>query len=55
MRLQGPDRELLWKLTDRWPPRILTADTLEAKAEAHSKARSEIIKGCRIITTHEHA
>ena len=27
MRLLGADRELLWKLTDGWPPTALPADT----------------------------
>jgi hypothetical protein len=29
MRLQGPDRELLWKLTTGWPPATLPADILD--------------------------
>src|SRR5215472_7757775 len=36
MRLQGPDRELLWKLTDGWPPAALPADTLDDPAVAAS-------------------
>jgi hypothetical protein len=35
MRLQGADRELLWKLTDGWPPAALPPDTLNDPAVRH--------------------
>ena len=38
MRLQGPARELLWKLTDGWPPAALPAETLDALAVRHLRA-----------------
>ena len=38
MRLQGADRELLWKLTDGWPPAALPAETLDALAVRHLRA-----------------
>jgi hypothetical protein len=38
MRLQGPARELLWKLTDGWPPKTLTADNLDDPAVHHLRA-----------------
>jgi hypothetical protein len=38
MRLQGPDRELLWELTGGWPPKTLTADTLDDPAVRHLRA-----------------
>jgi hypothetical protein len=47
MRLQGPDRELLWKLTDGWPPAALPADTLDDPAVRHLRANdlAEVVNG----------
>ena len=38
MRLQGPDRKLLWKLTNGWPPAALPADTLDDPTVWHLRA-----------------
>ena len=47
MRLQGPDRELLWKLTNGWPPAALPADTLDDPTVWHLRANDliEIVEG----------
>ena len=45
--LQGPDRELLWKLTDGWPPKTLPADTLDDLSVRHLRANDlvEVVDG----------
>jgi hypothetical protein len=47
MRLQGPNRELLWKLTDGWPPMALPADTLDDPVVRHLRANDlvEVVDG----------
>jgi hypothetical protein len=47
MRLQGSDRELLWKLTDGWPPPVLPADTLDDPVVRHLRANDlvEVVEG----------
>src|SRR5271165_3930183 len=47
MRLQGPDRELLCKLTNGWPPAALPADTLDGPTVWHLRANDliEIVEG----------
>ena len=47
MRLQEPDRELLWKLTNGWPPAALPADNPDDPAVRHLRANDlvEIVEG----------
>jgi hypothetical protein len=47
MRLQGPDRKLLWELTDGWPPPALPADNLDDPAVHHLRANdlAEVVDG----------
>ena len=47
MRLQGPARALLWKLTDGWPPPARPADTLDDPAMRHLRADDlvEVVDG----------
>jgi hypothetical protein len=47
MRLQGPDRELLWKLTDGWPPAALPAYALDYPTVRQLRANDlvEVIDG----------
>jgi hypothetical protein len=47
MRLQRPDRELVWQLTDGWPPTALPADSLDDLVVRHLRGNGlvEVVDG----------